>query len=256
MSWWVSPACADDRISTARIAADEYEITLESSTLYDVEAAQRLLIPAMRRACADKYVEPGRYRFESDETLGSPQSGDAAAFKLVQKIRCVDTLPAAEQAVREPILADATALHGAEARARELSEEYFRLLYANLGNDAEAAINAMFAQREPDGQADKDVSQPTTPGTPVDINIYGITVYDNPQNAPLPGVYIAADYQNRAGNVAYHCGFLIWYSEDGVDYDLWRIETAVIGDTELPTIPQEQLQQVLEQLRCSGEFTE
>lgn len=247
-------AYAVDRISTAKIAANEYELTIESSTLYDVETAQRLLIPAMRRACAGRFVEPGRYRFESDETLGSPQSGDATAFKLVQKIRCVDELPAEEQVAREPILADKDALRGAELSARELSDAYFRSLYANLGNDAAAAINAMFAKRESGGLADADEALPTAPGTVVDVNIYRITVYDNPQSAPLPGVYIAADYQNRAGNIAYHCGFLMWYSEDGSDYDLLRVETGVIGDTDLPTIPQDRLQQVLDQLRCSGEL--
>lgn len=246
------PLLAEDRITTRQTGEHDYELTFESTTVFDVTAAQRLLIPTVRSICGQRYVKAGRYTYDSDERITS-ESGDEdpSKFKLVQEIRCVDEPPASSQPARDQILTDADALRDVESKIRELSTTYFESFYSHLGNDAEAAINALAGNRPPSEGLKRAVPQPTAPGTALDINIHTITIYDNTPSAPAAGVYVAADYQNSVGNVAFHCGYLMWYSEDGEEFSLGRVESGVISEKLLATISGENLQTVLNQLRCS-----
>lgn len=56
-----------------------------------------------------------------------------------------------------------------------------------------------------------------------------VTWYDNPPNAPQPGLYVAVDYVSRYANLAQHTEFLVWYRErDGLPFALTRHETNAV----------------------------
>ncbi len=56
-----------------------------------------------------------------------------------------------------------------------------------------------------------------------------VTWYDNPSNAPLPGLYVAVDYVSRYAELAQHTEFLVWYRErDGMPFALTRHETNAV----------------------------
>ncbi|MES2672431.1 MAG: DUF4019 domain-containing protein [Pseudomonadota bacterium] len=56
-----------------------------------------------------------------------------------------------------------------------------------------------------------------------------ITWYNDPPNAPRPGLYVAVDYVSRYANLAQHTEFLVWYRErDGMPFALTRHETNAV----------------------------
>lgn len=56
-----------------------------------------------------------------------------------------------------------------------------------------------------------------------------VTWYDDPPNAPKPGLYVAVDYVSRYANLAQHTEFLVWYRErDGMPFALTRHETNAV----------------------------
>lgn len=56
-----------------------------------------------------------------------------------------------------------------------------------------------------------------------------VTWYNNPPDAPRPGLYVAVDYVSRYANLAQHTQFLVWYRErDGMPFALTRNETNAV----------------------------
>jgi Protein of unknown function (DUF4019) len=56
-----------------------------------------------------------------------------------------------------------------------------------------------------------------------------VTWYNNPPNAPRPGLYVAVDYVSRYAELAQHTEFLVWYRErDGMPFALTRHETNAV----------------------------
>lgn len=56
-----------------------------------------------------------------------------------------------------------------------------------------------------------------------------VTWYNDPPNAPRPGLYVAVDYVSRYANLAQHTEFLVWYRErEGMPFTLTRHETNAV----------------------------
>ena len=56
-----------------------------------------------------------------------------------------------------------------------------------------------------------------------------VTWYNDPPNAPRPGLYVAVDYVSRYAELAQHTEFLVWYRErDGMPFALTRHETNAV----------------------------
>lgn len=233
-----------DEISSRLTGENSYEITLKSKTAYDVATATERLLPTAEGLCRDRNVKLGRYRFETSESLTEENSEDS--FSIVQNVQCVTSPPPAEPASRVPQLADERAVSEVRRLVRELSEDYFEKRYAYLGSDASTALNS--------GNANANGKPPnrekTASGTSIEINLYRITVYDNPQGAPSKGVYVAVDYDNRVGNIAHHCGYLMWHSPDALEFKVGRIESGTLEESLLAKIAPENVPKTLKALRC------
>ena len=239
-----------DRISTRSTGEDSFEISLESETDFDLANAVRRIAPTAREICGNRAVELGRYTFEASQAVTGDPSGDS--FKLVQSIRCVDAVPGPPASVRRSQLEGEDALEAVRGIVRELSREYFDRLYANMGDDAQAALAAMGSA----GGSDASAVFETEAGTPVEINLYRLSVYDNLPNAPADGVYVAVDYDNRVGNVANHCGYLMWHSPDAEEFTLSRIESGTLGEELVDSMSEDQVYAVRKQLRCANFYDE
>ncbi len=56
-----------------------------------------------------------------------------------------------------------------------------------------------------------------------------VTWYNDPPNAPRPGLYVAVDYVSRYANLAQHTEFLVWHRErDAMPFALTRHETNAV----------------------------
>ena len=246
----VSAESEEDRISTRSTGKDTYEITLESTTVFDVSTAIQRIVPTARDLCSDRNIEPGRYTFDANQSVTGSGSGDW--FRLVQNIRCVDMVSQPVPSSRAPQLENDAAEDAVRQRVSELSEEHFARLYANMGDDANAALAAIGGG---DSAASSAVFE-TTADTPVSINLYRLTVYDNLPSAPAGGVYVAVDYDNRVGNVAHHCGYLMWHSFDAAVFTLGRIESGTLANDLLETMSEHDVYAARKQIRCANFYDE
>ena len=75
-------------------------------------------------------------------------------------------------------------------------------------------------------------------------------MYDNPREAPAPGVYVAVDFSNAYRNVPFECGYVMWSRPTGGEFRITRQETGHITAEQLRTIPAAQLPEIKRRLRC------
>ena len=239
-----------DRISTRQTGESSFEITLDSKTVFDVSSAIRAIVPTARELCGDREVQPGRYTFDKSEAVTGDDSGDW--FRLVQNIRCVDSVKKQATGSRTPQLKSEADAATVRDRVRGLSEDYFDRLYAKMGDDANAALAAVAGGEN----ADPSALYETAAGTPVSVNLVRLTIYDNLPSAPSDGVYVAVDYDNRVGNVAHHCGYLMWHSYDTKEFKLGRIESGTLTAELSEKISEEEVSAVRKQLLCANLYEE
>lgn len=232
-----------DVVTTEKTGEDTFLVTLKSTTIFDVPTAATKIRIVANDLCGDKKASLEKYRFEKNETVEGDGSNDW--FQMEQNVRCQDSTNQPKTA-RTPLLKTEAAENAVREKVSSLSKDYFERLYANMGDNAEAAL----AARSKRSSSDKSAIFETVEGTPVNINFYRISVYDNLPSSPAEGIYAAVDYDNRIGNVAHHCGYLIWHSYDATDFSLGRVETGTLPEELLKKIPDDQLPSVLKQLRC------
>ena len=240
-------AVADqDQISTQKIDENSFEITLLSKSVFDVAGATRRILPTAKSLCGELNVDLGRYRFEQSESVTGSKAEDW--FKLVQQLKCVAAASQKAAQPRTPQLADDKAIEAVRNRVRELSGQHFDNMYSNLGEDASAGLQML---KDSPGR-NSTSNSPTAAGTQIDIDLYRITVYDNPANAPSSGIYVAVDYDNRVGNVAHHCGYLMWHSFDAEEFKLGRIETGVLEEALTAKLSDDEIYATRKKLRCAN----
>lgn len=130
------------------------------------------------------------------------------------------------------------------------SEEYFRLIASRQVDEAitQVAVAGM-GGNEADWKSEK-LSFQGIAGEPVEISVRKITVYDNPADAPEPGLYVAADYSNEYRGVPIHCGYLMWYRPDGGEFRITREESGYVTADQLKSIPGVRLPEIRSRLRC------
>ena len=82
------------------------------------------------------------------------------------------------------------------------------------------------------------------------LEILRVTVYDNPQNAPYPGIYIATDFEVEYENLPIHCGYLVWFQRDDEPLVLMREEMGSITAEQLERLTAEQLLNARRRFNC------
>jgi len=87
-------------------------------------------------------------------------------------------------------------------------------------------------------------------GARVSITIARLTVYENPPNAPGPGIYIAADFNNQYELAPIHCGYLMWFRGEDGEFRIVREETGHVTAESLAMIPSDQIPFIRQRLRC------
>ncbi len=244
------PVVAENTISAKQVSEDEFEMVLKSTSVFDIDAGTKLLVPQAISVCGKRYPKFGRYSFDKSETISAGDKGPSTSqFTMIQQIICMDSMSIPNKIQRQPALHNDKDRKAVRDEIQRLSEGYFRSLYANLGGDAQKAIDRYFAASSKEKSAASS-PEATLPNTHIDIQIYRITIYDNAPKAPADGVYVAADYQNSVGNVKYHCGYLMWHSYTGGDFKLGRIESGVISEEQFDNFSSRDFHAALVKMRC------
>lgn len=245
-------AAADDTITVEEVASGQFELTLVSNSKLEISSAQALLIPTAQALCPDKYPEFGRYEFDSTERIGQTSGpGDAASFKFVQQVSCVEVAPSREAGNRKSFISGPKEKRALVANIQTLSEAYFANIFGSNYEKAFASLSAELQSYHPFDEWTAKIDQIRADiGSVSAINVHTITVYDNPLNAPKPGLYVAADYQNSFEKAPYHCGYLLWFREQSGNFRITREETGLITYETLQQVPNESQAYLLDQMMC------
>ena len=187
------PALAEHTVTVEEVASDRFELTLTSTSVIDVESAQALLVPTAESLCRNKQPAFGHYQFESTESAGQlPGPDNPTDFKIVQQIACIEAMPAPQASDRKSFISDANDQRIVEERILSLSESYFADIFGGNYEKAFASLSAgMQSYRSFDEWSVQMDQIRAKAGSITAINVHTITIYDNPPNAPQPGLYVA-----------------------------------------------------------------
>jgi hypothetical protein len=246
---WTSDAKAAD-IAVREIEANSYEVTLTNPTSLGEREAQVQVANVAISVCKGLQPVLGKYRFESKEALEkSVLSRDSPSYLFVQNFTCTSA-PMGAVAQRAPTLKSAKDAERVREDIKRRSEEYFRLLAADRVDDVYPQILAAALGSDKTAWVRNQRSFRSLAGNLQSVSIVRITIYDNPAEAPEPGLYVAADFNNEYQNVPFQCGYLVWYRAAGGDFGITRVDTGHVTAEQLKTIPAVQLPELKRKLRC------
>jgi hypothetical protein len=242
-----SPASAAG-VSVRQVQQNTYEFVLTNPTpLSEKEAQARIAISAAS-ICKDLTPVQGKYRFEAHEKIGGGATSDEP-YRFVQEVSCVRGARA-EASERRPTLQSAAEARQVQEEIGRKSEAYIRLIAAGRLDEAYAQVSAASTGVDEATWKSANRSFRETAGEPLRISIVKVTVYDNPAEAPEPGLYVAADFGNEFRNIPIHCGYLMWFRPAGGNFRITREETGFVTAEQLKSIPSTQLPEVRQRLRC------
>lgn len=243
-------AVSASEISVRQVQENKFEFILTNSSRLSEAEAQARIENAAANVCKGLTPVLGQYRFEAKVAVG----GDAGlrepdTFHFTQEVSCAHgaTIPTDP---RRPTLSTPEESQRVEEDIRLRSEEYFRLIAEKRIDDAFAQVSADGMNADETKWKDGKLAFQATAGNPLQISIVKVTVYDNPVEAPEPGLYVAADFSNVYENLPIHCGYLMWFRSIGGSFRITREETGHVTAEQLKSIPSDQLAEIKRMLRC------
>ena len=245
----IQAACAA-QIGVRQLRENEFEFVLTNPVSLSESEARALIAGVAANVCKGLTPALGKYRFESTEAIGQDAPADGSeGFRFVQEVSCVPGSAGPAES-RLPTLSTPEESQRVQDDVRLWSEAWFRLIADKRVDDAYEQMSA--GSRGGDEAAWKRdmLSFQATAGKPLQISIVKITVYDNPAEAPEPGLYVAADFNNRYENVPIHCGYLMWFRPVGGEFLISRTEIGRITSEQLKSIPAAQLPEIKQRMRC------
>jgi hypothetical protein len=82
------------------------------------------------------------------------------------------------------------------------------------------------------------------------LEIRRVTVYENPEDAPYPGIYLVTYFEVEYENLPIHCGNLVWFQGSDDPPVLLREEMGSIPADHLELLTEEQLVGLLRRMNC------
>lgn len=247
---WISSAVAAE-VSVSQVQPGKYEFVLTNPTALSEREAMAHIAKAAASTCKGDMPVLGRYRYEAKETIGSGDrlSSEPNTFRFVQEVSCASGAQV-QTGERRPTLQNEEDSRRVQNEVKLKSEAYFQLIASKRIDEAFAQVAvARMDLNEAKWKSDK-LSFQAIAGEPLEISLRKITVYDNPAEAPEPGLYVAADYSNVYRNVPIHCGYLMWFRPVGGEFLITREETGYVTSEQLKSIPSAQLPEIKRRLRC------
>lgn len=237
-------------IAVRQVQQDAFEFVLTHSTRLSETEAQALIASVAAKVCKDLAPVLGQYKFEARESIGgNAGSSEPDTFTFIQQVACVHGTDIPRHQ-RRPVPLRPEESQRVQNDIRLRSEEYFRLIADRCFDDAYSQLSAdVIGVDEAKWKHEKQSFQ-LTAGEPLQISIVKVTVYDNPPEAPEPGLYVAADFSNVYKNIPIHCGYLMWFRSNGGSFSITREETGHVTAEQLKSIPTAQVPEIRRMLRC------
>lgn len=235
-------------ISPAPAAQVDRSFTVTMAVRPDTPEGQSFLFKESQRRCAPLVPQAGRYRFEGSERLGTNKP-KPAKWKVQQALVCGSASPP----VAAPSAADPAWRPTAEIEKAiiDTTNRYFALVDAADGPNAHAFWSASNQEMVPLERRQAELSRvKVMAGKPLGHRILKLTWYVNPEGAPVPGIYVAADYEKDYGNLAANCGYLVWFRQPDGRFVIVREETGFLTKEQAGKMSSGDLAEARAGLRC------
>lgn len=250
-----TPLASAANVSARQVEQNSYEFVLTNPTPLTETEAQALIAISAASICKDLTPAPGKYHFEAKDRIGGgATSSEPDPYRFVQEVSCVAGARA-EIGERRPTLHTTEESRQVQEEVGRKSEAYLRLIAAGRLDEAYAQVSAAAMGLDEASWRSEKTAFHLAAGEPVRISIVKITVYDNPAEAPEPGLYVAADFGNEFKNIPIHCGYLMWFRPMGGNFRITREETGYVTTEQLKEIPSTQLPEIKQRLRCVAPVT-
>lgn len=234
-AWPIVAICqmAPPDVQVRPIGEGAYELTLRTTRASEVEAAQVQLMPMAWSLCGDKPARLGRYTFERLEPLTGPQG--PVELVLRQQVHCGQQDP--EPAATPPVVTDEVARTALVDHLQALTLQFFDHQDQGRFEQAYAMLSPGWGEiSTAEAWAASRADFRARSGPLVEMQIKKVTWYDNPPDAPAPGVYVAFDYSGRTERFPIYCGYLVWHQQRKGDFLLAREEFGYLDGASLAGI--------------------
>jgi hypothetical protein len=225
--------------------------TLSMPVRPDTTEGQTLLAREAQRRCHPLFAQPGRYRSEGNQAFGKTRPAPVK-WKAQQEFTCGKALPEVPQPpAADPDWQPTPAI---EQEIIEITRRYFARVDVADAPGAHASWSAENQQMLPLAQRRAMLAdQRKAAGEPLGHRVLKLSWYVNPADAPMPGIYVAADYEKRYRNMAAHCGYLVWSRQADSSFVIVREEAGRLSKSDAAAMSPSMLAEARAQLRCPAE---
>jgi len=257
LSAFSAPVALGQEIAAESLGDGRFRLVLRTDTVLETHHAQSLLLPKAIELCREQEPVLGRYRFESKAPIEAAASlVKAVEFQFTQDLACGH-----ESANPQIATARNTAFgveksdraQGLEEFIRAASTSYLAARGDGRFEDAYLAFSEAMREFLPfDKWKQQNSEFNAAAGARQSTTIWRVTVYDNPPNAPEPGVYIAADYESAFKRVPFQCGYLIWFLGSDRHFVITREESGSLPGGTVEKLPAQQVAEIRRQFGCQA----
>ena len=208
-------AQAVSAVQVERLDDSSFLLSVAAEPKLSVAQEQARLAPSSRRACGTRRPTLGRYRFVAEE----------ARSRFEQELICLESrhklsliASAGSGAALTPTRADQQAVLAA-------SYGYFAAKDVGRYTEAYASLSDRLRSRFPLADWTRSAGEFNAKAGPVrGRRVVEITWYKDPDDAPEPGLYVAADFSADFEKVEFVCGYLMWRVQPDGSFRLVREE--------------------------------
>ena len=221
-------AQATPEITSEPLGRDRHRLRI-TGPIDSVEAAQAALKPAAQRLCGARSATFGTFRYSQDAKMEDVASSlPPVTLSLEQELFCgahkstIDAaaLPAPDwrptPADQQAVLAATYAYFAAKDRG------HYADAWKMLSNSMKGISPAADWQREA-----RDFN--SRAGAVRARRVTEITWYNNPPDAPQPGLFVAADFSADFEKLDFVCGYVMWLLQPDGSFVLTREEQNLLA---------------------------
>jgi len=222
---------------------------LEHDAVLEIQQAQSSMYQSAVQLCKGKKPIYGEYKFESTEPISNKD--ESTKYLFMQRITCEGEITGITR-MDKPVLSQDQE-ERIKTTTRNYTGDYF---LAKEGGNYKAAYEILTPGMQqlsdyPSWMGREDAHFKKL-GKFISRDISKITIYNNPENSPKPGIYVAADYESKYESSPINCGYIIWYTPeaDSGDYRVMREEYGSISKENMDKLSQEEINVMRSKIGC------
>jgi hypothetical protein len=241
-------AQAAPKIASEPIDESRFRVSISGRGITSVAAAQAALMPTARRLCGSRRPSLGTFRYSR---TGAVEGGAKSLqpLTLEQEVYCgfrarIEPPAGTVAPDWQPTPADQQAILAATYAyfAAKDSGRYSQA-WNMLAPGMKQVSTAAEWQRNAAG-FNKDA------GAVRSRRVTEITWYNNPTDAPQPGLYVAADYSAEFENLDFVCGYVMWLLQPDGSFAVTREEQNLLRRESAKKVASIDRQPLRKQMGC------